>query len=627
MSSRVPMKEKVSFGIGALGKSMSFWMMNAYVMIFFTDVVNLNPAYVAFLFLFARLWDAFNDPFMGFVVDNTKTRWGKFRPWIFIGAVANAIIIPFLYFDPSQILSPIGVMIWCGVFYIIWGMTFTIIDIPFWSLIPAVTSDARERDVIAVIPRTCSMIGGQFVVIFGLPIITYLGTGLGATEADGYLRFAFIVVACFLTGSTICAINVREHVTPPVQPKITIRDLLSLLFKNDQLVVIIILTVINNMAQNLVNGTIIYYFKYILINQDVYPYFMGCGAVAQFLAFMSFPVLVQHTSRRFVFIGSASIVILGYLGLFLVGSSTGSNIFVAGALYSIASAGCAYTLVCTTVMLADTVDYGEFKFGTRSESIVFSMQTMTAKLAGALAGFTSSLTLSFVGYVPNVAQSEHTIFSLRVVMFVVSSILILATIIIYVRFYKLNGSFYKNMLSALEVSRSKKAQKNPGHIQVSDTVAEVRTLVHVNAHDKEEVINLMLNTLDNNEHIKNYNAVVKAIWDREFLQATGMGEGIALPHCKCEGVDKPQIVIATLVTPVDFGAPDGRLCDLVAMIVSPDDGNAHLATIGRMSIVLNDMSCRNAIRNASSADEIVHIIASTESKVAAVTPSSADLAM
>ena len=263
MSAAVPLKEKVSFGIGALGKSTSFWFMNAYLMVFFTDVVGLSPAYVAFLFLFARLWDAFNDPFMGFIVDNTKTRWGKFRPWIFIGAVINAAIIPFLFFDPSEILSPIGVMIWCGVFYILWGMTFTVIDIPFWSLIPAITSNPRERDVIAVIPRTCSMIGGQCVVIFGLPLITYLGTGIGATEAQGYWRFAMIVVACFLSGSIVCAMNVREHVTPPVQPKITLRDVVTLLFKNDQLVVIIILTVINNMAQNLVNGTIIYYFKYI----------------------------------------------------------------------------------------------------------------------------------------------------------------------------------------------------------------------------------------------------------------------------------------------------------------------------------------------------------------------------
>lgn len=458
MSAAVPLKEKVSFGIGALGKSTSFWFMNAYLMVFFTDVVGLSPAYVAFLFLFARLWDAFNDPFMGFIVDNTKTRWGKFRPWIFIGAVINAAIIPFLFFDPSEILSPIGVMIWCGVFYILWGMTFTVIDIPFWSLIPAITSNPRERDVIAVIPRTCSMIGGQCVVIFGLPLITYLGTGIGATEAQGYWRFAMIVVACFLSGSIVCAMNVREHVTPPVQPKITLRDVLTLLFKNDQLVVIIILTVINNMAQNLVNGTIIYYFKYILNNQDIYPYFMGAGAITQFLAFLSFPFIVQRTSRKFVFIFAACIVILGYFGLFLFGSSANSNIFLAGALYCLGSAGTAYTLVCTTVMLADTVDYGEYKFDTRSESIVFSMQTMTAKMAGALAGFTSSLTLAFVGYVPNVPQSDDTILGLRVVMFVVSSVLILATILIYFRYYKLNGSFYKNMMIKLEENRAKKAQ-------------------------------------------------------------------------------------------------------------------------------------------------------------------------
>ena len=102
MSSEISLKEKASFGIGAVGKDMGYWIMAGYLMVFFTDTVQLSPAYIGFLFLFARIWDAFNDPIMGWIVDNTKSRWGKFRPWILIGTLLNSAIVLLLFWDPTD---------------------------------------------------------------------------------------------------------------------------------------------------------------------------------------------------------------------------------------------------------------------------------------------------------------------------------------------------------------------------------------------------------------------------------------------------------------------------------------------------------------------------------------------
>lgn len=609
-SDTISLKEKASFGIGAVGKDMAYWIMAAYLMIFFTDVVGLSPIYIGILFAGARIWDAFNDPIMGWIVDNTKSRWGKFRPWILIGTIVNSVIVLFLFWNPVGTFgedgNAVGVMVWCGVFYILWGMSYTLMDIPYWSFIPAFSSDSKVRDLMSVIPRTGAMIGGQFVVIFGLPIISMLS--INGDVSAGYFNFTIFVVVCFIIAEIICVANIREHVQTPLRQKITVGNMVQLLVRNDQLVVIIVLTIIQQIAANLVNGTIIYYFKYALQNEDVYPYFMAAGAIAQFVAFMIFPTLVRITSRRFVYVLSAGCMIVGYLLMFFVGSKADSSAFVAGGSFCIASIGNALALVSTTVMLADTVDYGEYKLGTRSESIVFSMQTMTVKFGNALAGFMSSITLAIVGYIPNQVQSEETLLGLRFVMFVLSSGLLFVMVLLYLKYYKLNGDFYKNVLSALEVSRSKARAEKESRYVVRYSLNEEHMLLHTESSSRDELINKMIDTLKGCDAVPDVEALRTAVFAREAQQSTGMGEGIAIPHAKVAGIVRPQIVIATLKQGVDFGAEDKIPADLVCLIASPDDGNSHLDTIGRLGILLNNNSLRSAIRASSDPVTLIETI-------------------
>lgn len=615
MANDISIKEKISFGLGAVGKDMGYWIMAAYLMVYFTDVVKLSPAYVGFLFLFARLWDAVNDPLMGWIVDNTRTRFGKFRPWIFIGTVVNCLIVALLFWDPTPMFGPVGVMIWCGIFYILWGMTYTIMDIPFWSMIPAFSSDSRVRDIMSVIPRTGAMIGGQFVCIFGLPIIAYLGKGLGGSDADGYFRFTLLVIAMFLILETICVVNVREHVKTPLRQKISIKDLLNLLFKNDQLLIIIVLTVILQVAQNLVNGTIIYYFKYIFVHEELYSYFMAAGAVSQFVAFMIFPTFTQKTSRKTVYMSSAAMMVFGYLTLFFFGSEASSNVYIAGGAYCFISLGVALTSVCTTVMLADTVDYGEFKLNTRSESIVFSMQTMTVKFGCAIAGFMSAITLAVVGYIPNEVQTPETLMGLRVVMFLASSALIVLMVYVYCRFYKLNGSFYKNMLSALEVSRANTLKDREEKEFVRYAIDDKAVFVKTSASSKEEIINKLVDAIATNKNVTNIEQVRKDILAREQLASTGIADGIALPHAKTSGVKKSVIAVATLENEIDFGAADGKKTNTVFLIASPEDADAHLKVIGRLGLILNDSVNVSKIAGATNADAILDVIAHNEKAI------------
>lgn len=204
----ITIKEKLSYGIGAVGKDAACALYYTYLMYYLTDVVQLNVAFVGSLFLFARLWDAINDPMMGWVVDNTKTRWGKFRPWILIGTLVNSIIVLFLFWNPVGHMSETAVYIYCAVFYVLWGMSYTLMDVPYWSMIPSFSSNPDTRDQMSSIPRIGALMGGTVINSFGLAFVAALGIGMGGTESDGWFRLTLCIVVVFILCELIC---VKKH--------------------------------------------------------------------------------------------------------------------------------------------------------------------------------------------------------------------------------------------------------------------------------------------------------------------------------------------------------------------------------------------------------------------------------
>ena len=148
---KLSMKEKLSYGLGAFGKDMVCQLVFVYIMVYFTDILGLNAAFVGTMFFIARIWDALNDIFMGTIVDNTRSRFGKFKPWLVIGTLVN-VVVYILLFTRFGGISAKGMYVYATVFYILWGMTYTIMDIPYWSMLPNLTSDKTEREKVSVIP-------------------------------------------------------------------------------------------------------------------------------------------------------------------------------------------------------------------------------------------------------------------------------------------------------------------------------------------------------------------------------------------------------------------------------------------------------------------------------------------
>ena len=448
-------RSKLSFGMGAFGKDLVYAIVSTYFMKYLTDVRLVDPMFVAVLFMAARIWDAFNDPFMGMVVDNTRSRWGKFRPWILIGTILNAVVLVFLYLDVDLTAGQYAVYV--GIMYILWGMTYTIMDIPYWSMVPALTDNENERSQISAIPRFFASMAWLVVGSGGLYIIKYLGSG---DQILGFSRFAIAVALIFIVTILLTVTQTRERVvaTAGTGEKTTPRRMIEVLVKNDQVLVVLGIALFFNMAYQLSNSFALYYFEYVCgVKEALYATYTGVAGIAQMAALAVFPSLSKRISKPVVFAVSSLLPVVGFAALLGVGYLAPTNILLVGICSAVVNAGIGFMLVLVTVILSEAVDYGEFKLGTRNESIVFSTQTFVMKFAGAFSGFMAAAGLDIIGFVPNAQQSEGTMMGMRVIMILLPAVLSVLCLVVYKRGYRLNDAFYHHILAVLRGEESRVA--------------------------------------------------------------------------------------------------------------------------------------------------------------------------
>ncbi len=176
-------KEKFAYGIGAVGKDMVYMLSASYILYYYQDIMGVSAWIMGIILLIARVFDAFNDPLMGVLVAKTKTKWGKFRPWLFIGTLTNAVIL-FLMFAAPPSLNGGGLVAYAAAFYILWGVTYTMMDIPYWSMVPAFTDGGKERENMSALGRTCAGVGSAIVTVVTVLAVSAIGNAAAGKSAD-----------------------------------------------------------------------------------------------------------------------------------------------------------------------------------------------------------------------------------------------------------------------------------------------------------------------------------------------------------------------------------------------------------------------------------------------------------
>ncbi len=387
-------KEKTSYGLAAVGKDLCYMLSASYVLYYFQDIMGVSAAAMGVILLVARVFDAFNDPIMGIITAKTKTRWGKFRPWLFIGTILNAVILYVMFSAPPS-LSPSGLTAYAAVFYILWGTTYTMMDIPYWSMIPAFTEGGKERENLTTLARSCAGVGSALITIVTIIAVQALGAG---DERIGFSRFALVIAAVFVLFETIAVVTIKEKSTVDVKTT-SVGDMFKALVKNDQTMVVVLAIVLVNTAVYITSNLVIYFFKYDVGGDawyNSYTIFNTFGGAISILSMMVlFPLLRKFFSTTKVFYIGTGSAIVGYLTLIAIAFLTPmDNVYLLLIPGFLIFAANGILTVLVTVFLANTVDYGELQNGTRDESVVFSMQTFVVKLASGIAALAASLTLS-----------------------------------------------------------------------------------------------------------------------------------------------------------------------------------------------------------------------------------------
>ena len=422
-------KEKFSFGFGALGKDAICCFVGNFLMFYFTDVLFLAPAFVGTLFFVARIWDAINDPMMGLVVDNTHNRFGKFRTWLLVGTLLNAVVF-FAMFNTFGLHGK-ALYIYVSIAYILYGMTYTIMDVPYWSWLPNLTNDPHERESVSVIPRFFASLAGFSIGVFGLSMINGMDKIFGnGDRTAGFRMVALVISILFIFTISVTIVNVKEKVTEKAAEHTSFKQIINILFKNKQLIA---------------------YIGLLLGKEGLFSIFSVC-ILAEMGGLVVFPKIVKKLGREKMFAMACTFPIIGLIIIAVAGFVAPTNplFVILGA--GILKLGSGFELGVVTVCIADVIDYNELLFGTRNESIICSTQTFLMKASQAVSGLLTGVGLAMVGYNASLPQqSAATLNGIRIIMIVIPMVFAVISYLIYAKAYKLKGDYLNNMVKELNV--------------------------------------------------------------------------------------------------------------------------------------------------------------------------------
>ncbi len=443
-------RNKWFFGMGTIGRDMFYTLISMYFITFMTEVLDLPDEMLAItgttLFIL-RVFDAFNDPLMGVIVDNTNSRWGKFKPAMVIGALTGSIFLILLFTDiwsASSLYLLIFILL-----YLAWDTTYGLNDIAYWSMLPSLTVNQTQREKIGAFARICANIGMYIVVVGILPVTGILTEAIGG-EKQAWLIFAVAVSVLMVGFQLFTLLGVKENRgIYKKEEKTTLRGMLKAIFKNDQLLFTVVAMGLFSIGYTTTAEFGTYFFIYAYGDKDAYSTFTLILGISQIAALLAFPYFSKRFTRRQLYTSSTIIVIAAYL-LFFFTPMNMIPIGIAGVLLFV---GEAFIQILMLMFLTDTIEYGQWKSGKRNEAVTFSLQPMINKLGSALATLIITWTLIISGIneadTKGIPPTQEGITILKLAMFIIPLICIVTGYIVYRRKYKIDKKLYDQMVAEI----------------------------------------------------------------------------------------------------------------------------------------------------------------------------------
>ena len=455
-------RNKICFGLGTVGRDALYSLVSMYLLVHLTDVVGFSDgglAVIGVMLTVFGIFDAVIDPFVGAIVDSTKTRWGKFKPWIFVGMIGTGILTVLMFHNFRMGETPHIVML--GVTYLLFSIFFSLNDIAYWSLMPAISKDQKVREGVGAFARICANVGMFAMVLIYLNVPSMF-SWLGLADRDVYFVFAILVALLMWIFQSITLFGVKEDRSRlEKEERTTLKDLFRALVGNDQLLVTAVSMALFMIGYCTTTAFGTYYFKYAYGDEGMYMVFAAVLAVAQLTALSVFPLFRKKFTRKQLYTGSMIAVTVSYV-IFFLSFEWLPLIVLAGLGLFFAQA---FIQLLMLLFLADAVEYGEWKLGKRNEAASFAVQPFINQFGGAASRGIVSFTLivSGINMIANAAAADpdrateiiaatpdSAIWIMKLSMMILPLVCILVGFVLYLKKFKIDEKMYEDILKDLK---------------------------------------------------------------------------------------------------------------------------------------------------------------------------------
>ena len=460
--------QRIAYACGNLGQAAFYNAMSTYFIVYVTSCLfsGVDKALAAKLIgvitslvVIIRIAEIFVDPLLGNLVDNTNTKWGRFRPWQFFGGLVSSVLLAVVFsgmFGLVNVNSTLFIVVFV-ITFIVLDVFYSLRDISYWGMIPALSSDSHERSTYTALGSFTGSIGYQGITVVVIPIVTYFSwvfTGENAEHQSGWTAFGIIVALLGLITAWTVAFGTKESTSAlraKAQKNGNPFEAFKALFQNDQLLWVALSYLLYTIANGATGGVLLFLFKFILDNPAAFSLTGIIGLVAGLVMTPLYPILNKRIPRRALYFFGMSFLIVAYI---LLSISTYSRsmtlVFVALVLFGIPGTFIQMTAILS---LTDSIEYGQLKNGRRNEAVTLSVRPMLDKIAGAMSNGITGFIAVAAGMTGSATAKDMTsanIHTFQVYAFYVPLVLIVLSLLVFMLKVKLDEKMHAQIVDELE---------------------------------------------------------------------------------------------------------------------------------------------------------------------------------
>ena len=440
---KLSLKTRVGYGIGDIAICLYWSGVGLYLLYFYTDVVGISPSSAGLIYGIGMFWDAITDPFMGYVAERTRTRWGVYRPYLLFGNIPLALSFVLLFWVPPFE----GTILFFFLLFanILHRTCFTLVSVPFSSLTPRITSDSQERTNLTGFRMMGAQTGTNLMALVAFPIIFWVG---GEDESVGFVVLALVAGLSALLIHTITFLTVKEPSNDHGIERVggSLKEAARAIGKNMPFWLVFSATLIVGITTIFFGNNLIYYTKYALNLHEHQSTILFTSGIVAFLSIPFWWFISNKIGKKFTWLLSSTLTLLAFIIFYFYQINSLNELLFLVAFIGFGS-GAGGILFWS--MLPDTIEYGEVLTGVRSESSLYGFMTFAQKGSIAFAIIILGIVLDIIGFQANEVQVESTLTNMKLIMTLIPSLGI-ATSLVIIYFYPIDAKMHKNLLKKLQ---------------------------------------------------------------------------------------------------------------------------------------------------------------------------------